>query len=304
MRVEDTPDRRSKLARFIRVMAVPIVLAWLALTVATNVLLPSLEKVGADHTVSMNPTEAPSYLSMKKIGEKIRGREEHSESKIAMNGGLDLADITLLLAIQDILRDDVQGALSTLHGPQKEWVEKWKEVLDPHEDALREALGLDGTREPRPLSRSAAPRVAPAHDEEARRRFNVGYETMRLRSRSLLGAGGGGVLGLFAGLLAWRVVLGPPAGDVAYAAVHGGVIIVLGTVMFNVASRQIPAVAMAVFAQSEMLFVPIWAFVVLAERPSLLSIAGGAIIATAIVGKAVLDARARAAAPPMPAEVR
>ena len=96
----------------------------------------------------------------------------------------------------------------------------------------------------------------------------------------------------------------PPAGDVAYAMVHGGVIIVLGTFMFNVASRHIPAVAMAVFAQSEMLFVPVWAFIVLAERPSLPSIAGGAIIATAIVGKAVLDARARAGAAPLPAEVR
>ena len=96
----------------------------------------------------------------------------------------------------------------------------------------------------------------------------------------------------------------PPAGDIAYALVHGGVIIVVGTVMFNVASRHIPAVAMAVFAQSEMLFVPIWAFIVLAERPSLLSIVGGAIIATAIVGKAVLDGRSRAGAAPLPAEVR
>jgi DME family drug/metabolite transporter len=95
----------------------------------------------------------------------------------------------------------------------------------------------------------------------------------------------------------------PPAGDIAYAMVHGGVIIVLGTVMFNVASRQIPAVAMAVFAQSEMLFVPVWAFVVLSDRPSLLSIAGGVIIATAIVGKALLDGRARTGAAAVPAEI-
>ncbi len=84
MRVEDTPDRRSKLARFIRVMAVPIVLAWLALTVVTNVLLPSLEKVGADHTVSMNPTEAPSYLSMKKIGENFEEFDSDSSAMIVL----------------------------------------------------------------------------------------------------------------------------------------------------------------------------------------------------------------------------
>ena len=96
----------------------------------------------------------------------------------------------------------------------------------------------------------------------------------------------------------------PPAGDIAYAAVHGGVIIVVGTFMFNVASRHIPAVPMAVFAQSEMLFVPIWALIVLGERPSALSVAGGVIIATAIVGKALLDGRARIDAQPIPAEVR
>jgi drug/metabolite transporter (DMT)-like permease len=60
---------------------------------------------------------------------------------------------------------------------------------------------------------------------------------------------------------------------------------------------------MAVFAQSEMLFVPVWAFIVLSERPSLLSIAGGVIIATAIVGKALLDGRARTGAPAVPAEI-
>ncbi len=96
----------------------------------------------------------------------------------------------------------------------------------------------------------------------------------------------------------------PPARDIAYAMAHGGVFIVVGTIMFNVASRQIPAVAMAVFAQSEMLFVPIWALVVLAERPSALSVAGGLIIASAIIGKAVLDGRARTDAALVPAEVR
>jgi len=98
----------------------------------------------------------------------------------------------------------------------------------------------------------------------------------------------------------------PPAKDIAYATVHGGVFIVVGTFLFNVASRQITAVAMAVFAQTEMLFVPIWALLVLSERPPAMSVVGGAIIATAIVGKAVLDARARLAgvAQTIPAEVR
>ncbi len=83
----------------------------------------------------------------------------------------------------------------------------------------------------------------------------------------------------------------PPAEDIALAAIHGGVFIVVGTTLFNVASRQVPAVAMAVFAQTEMLFVPIWALLVLDEHPSVATMVGGAIIVTAVFGKAVVDAR-------------
>ena len=83
----------------------------------------------------------------------------------------------------------------------------------------------------------------------------------------------------------------PPAEDIALAVLHGGVFIVVGTTLFNIASRQIPAVAMAVFAQTEMLFVPIWALIILDERPSTQSLVGGAIIFAAVVGKALIDAR-------------
>jgi drug/metabolite transporter, DME family len=83
----------------------------------------------------------------------------------------------------------------------------------------------------------------------------------------------------------------PPASDIGYAVLHGGVFIVVGTLLFNVASRQIPAVAMSVFAQTEMLFVPIWALIVLSERPRPSSLIGGTIIFAAVIGKAVLDAR-------------
>jgi drug/metabolite transporter (DMT)-like permease len=85
----------------------------------------------------------------------------------------------------------------------------------------------------------------------------------------------------------------PPASDIAYAVFHGAVFIVVGTMLFNLASRQIPAVSMAVFAQSEMLFVPIWAFLVLGEQPRPTALIGGTIIFGAVIGKAILDARRR-----------
>jgi hypothetical protein len=154
---------------------------------------------------------------------EIRGRDEYSESKIATAGGLDIADITLLLAIQDILRDDVQDALSTLHGAQRDWVEQWKQVLDPHEDELRESLALDEKRDPRPLARPPAPRTAPASDEKARLRVNVGRETMRVRKRSFLGTGAGMCLGAF-GLLAIPA-LGPLGMALGGATLAGGTLV-------------------------------------------------------------------------------
>ena len=41
-------NERSGVARVVRVLAVPILLGWLLLTIATNVFVPSLEKVGED----------------------------------------------------------------------------------------------------------------------------------------------------------------------------------------------------------------------------------------------------------------
>lgn len=83
----------------------------------------------------------------------------------------------------------------------------------------------------------------------------------------------------------------PPAFDIALALVHGGLFIVGGTLLYNSASRSVPAAAMTVFAQTEMVLVPIWAFIVLAERPANSTLIGGTVIMIAVVGKALLDAR-------------
>ena len=84
----------------------------------------------------------------------------------------------------------------------------------------------------------------------------------------------------------------PPLDDTLYALLHGGVLIVIGTILFNIASRSVPAVAMTIFAQSETVFVPIWIFLWFSERPKPATLVGGAIILVAVLGKAVLDGRA------------
>jgi drug/metabolite transporter (DMT)-like permease len=83
----------------------------------------------------------------------------------------------------------------------------------------------------------------------------------------------------------------PPALDIGLAVVHGGLFVVAGTLLYNGASRSVPAATMTVFAQTEMVLVPVWGFLVLAERPAPATLLGGTIILAAVVGKAVLDAR-------------
>jgi len=90
--------------------------------------------------------------------------------------------------------------------------------------------------------------------------------------------------------IAQRRTLLPPAVDMAYALVHGAVFIVVGTLLFNAASKHVPAVPMTVFAQAEMVFVPVWAFLVLGSRPTALTVLGGAIIFAAVIGKALHEA--------------
>lgn len=83
--------------------------------------------------------------------------------------------------------------------------------------------------------------------------------------------------------------LTPPADDIGWALTHGGVLIVLGTVWYNAASRTVPAVPMTIFALSEMVFVPLWIFLKFAERPKPATLVGGAIVLAAVVAKAVLE---------------
>ena len=83
----------------------------------------------------------------------------------------------------------------------------------------------------------------------------------------------------------------PAAPDLFRALLHGAGFIVVGTLMFNAATKVVPAVPMTVFAQAEMVFVTIWGVLILNETPAPLAILGGAIIFAAVIGKAVYDTR-------------
>ncbi|WP_051574410.1 RND family transporter [Mycobacterium sp. URHB0044] len=85
-RLATVSPERSKIAHVIRVLAVPIVLAWLALTVVTNVFVPTLEKVGEAHTVSMNAHDAPAFMAMQRVGANFQEFDSDSNAMVILEG--------------------------------------------------------------------------------------------------------------------------------------------------------------------------------------------------------------------------
>lgn len=65
-------NTRPLLARAIHRLSVPVILAWLAITVILTVAVPSLEQVETQHSVSINPTDAPAFVAAKRINEDFK----------------------------------------------------------------------------------------------------------------------------------------------------------------------------------------------------------------------------------------
>jgi RND superfamily putative drug exporter len=64
----DQPLIPPFLPKWIHRLAVPIVLAWLAIVFVTNTISPQLEVVSKNHSVSQSPKDAPSFVSQMRVG--------------------------------------------------------------------------------------------------------------------------------------------------------------------------------------------------------------------------------------------
>ena len=82
----------SLIARTIRVLAVPIILGWIALTVVVNVVAPSLDKVGAAHSVAMTARDAPSTIAMMRIGKDFQQFDSDTTAMVLLEGQDKLGD--------------------------------------------------------------------------------------------------------------------------------------------------------------------------------------------------------------------
>jgi drug/metabolite transporter, DME family len=81
----------------------------------------------------------------------------------------------------------------------------------------------------------------------------------------------------------------PNVRDIVLALVHGGLFIVCGTLLFNYGSKQVSAVALAVFSQTEFICVPILILLVFREQPSTAAFIGGAIMLGAVILQAITE---------------
>src|SRR5215218_9534489 len=85
-------QRRSGLARWIRRLAVPIIIGWMALIAVLNVSVPQLEEVGKMRSVSMSPKDAPAVAAMMRIGKVFEEFDSDSSAMIVLEGDNPLGE--------------------------------------------------------------------------------------------------------------------------------------------------------------------------------------------------------------------
>jgi putative drug exporter of the RND superfamily len=86
------PSPRSRTARVLRMLALPIVLLWLLVALATTLFSPGLGDVAGKHSVPMTPTDAPAFKDMMNIGHKFREFNTDSTAMVVLEGDDKLGD--------------------------------------------------------------------------------------------------------------------------------------------------------------------------------------------------------------------
>ncbi len=79
-------------AQTIRRLSVPIVLAWLAITVIVSIGVPSLERVEREHAVSLSPKDAPSFQAMNRLVQDFKEANSESVAMVVLEGQKPLGD--------------------------------------------------------------------------------------------------------------------------------------------------------------------------------------------------------------------
>ncbi|CAN5259073.1 MMPL family transporter [soil metagenome] len=85
-------EKRGGIALWIRRLAIPIIIGWIAIVALSNVAVPQLEVVGQERSVSMSPETAPSVIAMKRVGVVFDEYKSDSSAMIVLESDHPLGD--------------------------------------------------------------------------------------------------------------------------------------------------------------------------------------------------------------------
>lgn len=92
MNTDTDTDARPRFMRFVRTFAWPIIIGWLLLTVALNVLVPPIESVARKHAVTMSPKDAPAMIAAKRMGATFHESDSDSIAMVVLESDKPLGD--------------------------------------------------------------------------------------------------------------------------------------------------------------------------------------------------------------------
>ena len=87
-----TDTKPPFIPRMIRRLAVPIILGWVVFAYLLAFLVPPLEQVEAERSVSLIPNDAPSFVAMQRMGESFKESNTNSVAMIVLEGEQPLGD--------------------------------------------------------------------------------------------------------------------------------------------------------------------------------------------------------------------
>lgn len=83
---------RPAIPHAVRIFAIPIILAWVLLTIVVNVMVPALEVVSEQHSAPMAPQDAPSMKAMMLLGHNFHEFDSNSTVMIVLDSQQPLRD--------------------------------------------------------------------------------------------------------------------------------------------------------------------------------------------------------------------
>ena len=102
-----------------------------------------------------------------------------------------------------------------------------------------------------------------------------------------------GAVGAAAIIAATGGGFGAPAADIGLCVSYGAVVIGCSLIVFTLGSRHVSATELTLLSLTEVVLGPVWVWLTFSETPSPLTLLGGAILLTAIVGRAATGIKRR-----------